>query len=55
MIYKVWLTIEEIDEDKDHYVDVSEPVSLIQKFNSREEAVDYLEHNIPINGKVDGA
>ena len=26
--YKVWVHIEEIDEEKDHYKDVGEPVSI---------------------------
>ena len=25
MIYKAWIHIEEIDEDKDHYKDIGEP------------------------------
>lgn len=53
MIYKVWLKIEEIDEEHDHYEDVSEPISLRQTFDTRAEAVNYLEHNIPIDGTVD--
>ena len=28
MIYKVWIQVEEIDEEADHYQNVSEPVEL---------------------------
>ena len=28
--YKVWVHIEEIDEEVDHYVDIGEPVSITE-------------------------
>lgn len=37
MIYKVWIHVEEIDEDHDHYEDVREPYP-VGEFNSLEEA-----------------
>jgi len=35
--YKVWTTIEEIDESIDYYEDIGEPVSVME-FNTLEEA-----------------
>lgn len=28
MIYKIWVQIEEIDEDDDHYENVTEPIDV---------------------------
>lgn len=40
--YNVWTYIEEIDEDKDHYEDVGEPLS-IGEFDTFGEADSYRE------------
>ena len=39
--YKVWLQIEEIDDDADHYEDVGEPMPLMD-FNTIEDAEKFL-------------
>lgn len=36
-VYKIWLHLEEIDEDKDHYEDICMPVE-IGAFDNQEEA-----------------
>ena len=40
--YKVWTYIEEIDEDNDHYEDVSTPLS-IGEFKTKKEAEEFRE------------
>ena len=45
MIYKVWIQIEEIDEEKDHYENVTEP-ECIAEFDSLKEATEFTD-NIP--------
>jgi len=42
MIYKVWIHIEEDDEEKDHYQDIEEPQWLAE-FDSLAEARQYVE------------
>lgn len=37
-IYKVWLHIEEIDEDEDHYEDLGMPESVAAEFNTFDDA-----------------
>jgi len=41
MKYKIWLYIEEIDEETDHYEDVMEPESVGGEFDSLEEAKEF--------------
>ncbi|GEM_PF-5368612 len=43
MIYKVWIEIEEIEEENDHYVRVGEPVLAGRSFNSQEAAQDLVD------------
>ena len=42
MIYKIWMEIEEIDDDKGHYESLDCPVSL-RAFDTLEEAVKFQE------------
>ena len=37
-VYKVWIDIEEIDEDEGHYVDLEMPMSTRTEYNTLEEA-----------------
>ncbi len=45
MIYKVWVQIEEIDESKDHYLNVGEPIEA-GKFDTEAEAVNCIENKL---------
>jgi hypothetical protein len=45
MIYKVWIQIEEIDEDKNHYLNISEPYEA-GKFDNESEAVKFVEDEL---------
>ena len=45
MIYKVWIQIEEIDESKDHYLNVGEPIEA-GKFDTEAEAENYIESKL---------
>ena len=45
MIYKVWIQIEEIDESKDHYLNISEPYEA-GKFGTEAEAVKFVENEL---------
>ena len=45
MIYKVWIQIEEIDESKDHYLNISEPYEA-GKFDTEAEAVKFVEDEL---------
>jgi len=45
MIYKVWIQIEEIDEGKDHYLNISEPYEA-GKFDTEIEAVKFVEDEL---------
>jgi len=45
MIYKVWIHIEEIDEDKDHYLDLGTPYEA-GKFDTEAEAVKFVENEL---------
>lgn len=37
-VYKVWVDIEEIDEDEGHYEDLGMPISTITEYDTLEEA-----------------
>jgi len=45
MIYKIWIQIEEIDEGKDHYLNISEPYEAC-KFDTEIEAVKFVEDEL---------
>jgi len=45
MIYKIWIHIEEIDEDKDHYEDIDEPYQA-GSFNSKLAAKRFVENEL---------
>ncbi len=45
MIYKVWIQIEEIDEGKDHYLNISEPYEA-GKFDTEAVAVKFVENEL---------
>jgi len=45
MIYKIWIQIEEIDEGKDHYLNISEPYEA-GKFDTEIEAVKFVEDEL---------
>jgi transposase-like protein len=47
MIYKVWINIEEIDESKDHYLDLGTPYEA-GKFDTEAEAVKFVENELMI-------
>ena len=51
MIYKVWIQIEEIDECKDHYLNISEPYEA-GKFDTEAEAVKFVENELMIIRQV---
>ncbi len=51
MIYKVWIQIEEIDEGKDHYLNISEPYEA-GKFDTEAEAVKFVENELMIIRQV---
>ncbi len=51
MIYKVWIQIEEIDESKDHYLNISEPYEA-GKFDTEAEAVKFVENELMIIRQV---
>jgi len=51
MIYKVWIQIEEIDEGKDHYLNISEPYEA-GKFDTEAEAVRFVENELMIIRQV---
>ena len=51
MIYKVWIQIEEIDERKDHYLNISEPYEA-GKFDTEAEAVKFVENELMIIRQV---
>jgi len=53
-IYKVWIQIEEIDESKDHYLNISEPYEA-GKFNTEAEAVKFVENELMITQIPDSA
>ena len=39
--YKVWVEIEEIDEENDSYINMEEPVSVGGEFDTEEEAREF--------------
>jgi predicted RNA-binding Zn-ribbon protein involved in translation (DUF1610 family) len=45
MIYKIWIHIEEIDEDKDHYEDIDEPY-VAGSFNTKLAAKRFVENEL---------
>jgi len=45
MIYKVWIQIEEIDESKDHYLNMGVPIEA-GKFDTEAEAENYIESEL---------
>mgnify|MGYP001569111686 CR=1 FL=1 len=45
MIYKIWIHIEEIDEDKDHYEDIDEPY-IAGSFNTKLAARRFVENEL---------
>ena len=45
MIYKVWIQIEEIDESKDHYLNIGEPYEA-GKFDTEAETVKFVENEL---------
>ncbi len=51
MIYKVWIQIEEIDESKDHYLNISEPYEA-GKFDTQAEALEFVENELMIIRQV---
>jgi len=51
MIYKVWIHIEEINESKDHYLDLGTPYEA-GKFNTEAEAVKFVENELMIIRQV---
>jgi len=51
MIYKVWIQIEEIDESKEHYLNISEPYEA-GKFDTEAEAVKFVENELLIIRQV---
>ncbi len=54
MIYKVWIQIEEIDESKDDYLNISEPYEA-GKFDTEAEAVKFVENELMITQIPDSA
>ena len=54
MIYKVWIQIEEIDEGKDHYLNISEPYEA-GKFDTEAEAVKFVENELMTTQVPDSA
>ncbi len=51
MIYKVWIQIEEIDESKDHYLNIGEPYEA-GKSDTEAEAVKFVENELMIIRQV---
>jgi len=51
MIYKVWIQIEEIDESKDHYLNIGEPYEA-GKFDTEAEAAKFVENELMIIRQV---
>ena len=47
MIYKVWIQIEEIDEDKNHYLNIGEPYEA-GKFDTEADAMKFVENELMI-------
>lgn len=45
MIYKVWIHIEEIDESKDHYLNLGPPYE-VDKFETKGKAVKFAENEL---------
>jgi len=43
--YKVWIQIEEIDDSKDHYLNIGEPYE-VDKFNTEIEAKRFVENEL---------
>jgi hypothetical protein len=54
MIYKVWIQIEEIDEGKDHYLNIGEPYEA-GKFDTEAEAVKFVENELMTTQVPDSA
>ena len=58
MIYKVWIQIEEIDESKDHYLNIGEPYEA-GKFDTEINARKFVENELmitrPINSNLQKA
>jgi len=54
MIYKVWIQIEEIDEGKDHYLNIGEPYEA-GKFDTEAEAVKFVENELMTTQAPDSA
>lgn len=56
--YKVWIQIEEIDESKDHYLNVGEPYEA-GRFDSEKAAREFVENELmiirPINTRLRNA
>ena len=42
MIYKVWIHVEEIDEENDHYEDITEPVE-VARFANEIKAIEFAD------------
>ena len=51
--YYIWVEIEEYDSETDEFENVSEPCRIQEPFPSREDAVDYIEGTMAIDGTVD--
>ncbi len=41
-IYKVWAVVEEIDESRDHYEDITEP-AMLGEFSTQAAATEFLD------------
>jgi len=50
--YKVWIHVEEIDEDRDHYVDV-EPCYSSGCFETEAKARDHIENELMTTPIID--
>jgi len=55
MDYKVWVSVEEICEDLDHYQDVDLSYSAVAKFNRRQPAIAFADMLHHLGKVVDGA
>lgn len=52
--YKLWVEIEEINEEEDHYEDYGEPMSLCTTWDSPDAAVEYQKQIIGLIAHLDG-
>lgn len=41
--YKVWIHVEEIDEEHDHYADLDLPFGGVATYGSAEQAIEFAE------------